>query len=150
MAQGNWNPEVIKPNPRCRLCGRVVKTADFVRLDGVNPAHRACAQAKGRTYTEGTAIQPDDQHQHCNTTTSPMNKLLNRAQAEAMMSAMAAMNNVGGRLHACIDLDWGGTLHVNESVDHAIHIWISPATGTAVGTGERHSDQNAFAAYYGV
>ncbi|CAG9237768.1 hypothetical protein PSP6_750007 [Paraburkholderia tropica] len=58
MAQGNWNPEVIKAKPRCRLCTRVVKSDDFVRLDGVNPAHRACAQARGRDYTEGKEIQP--------------------------------------------------------------------------------------------
>lgn len=58
MAQGNWNPEVIKAKPRCRLCARVVKPANFVRLDGVNPARRACAEARGRSYTEGLAIQP--------------------------------------------------------------------------------------------
>lgn len=57
MAQGNWNPEVIKPKSRCRLCKQGVKSVDFVRLDGVNPAHRACAQTMGRTYTEGLAIQ---------------------------------------------------------------------------------------------
>jgi hypothetical protein len=58
MAQGNWNPDVCKAKPRCRLCKRVVTLADFVRLDGVNPAHRACAQARGRAYTEGKEIQP--------------------------------------------------------------------------------------------
>jgi hypothetical protein len=49
---------VINAKPRCRLCKRVVKSDDFVRLDGVNPAHRACAEARGRTYTEGLVIQP--------------------------------------------------------------------------------------------
>lgn len=58
MAQGNWNPEVIKAKPRCRLCGRVVPTSHFVRLDGVNPAHRACAEERGRAYTEGREIRP--------------------------------------------------------------------------------------------
>ncbi|NRF83813.1 hypothetical protein HQ619_07720 [Burkholderia gladioli] len=57
MAQGNWNPDVIKPEPRCRLCRRVVPAADFVRLNGVNPAHRACAEAQTRAYTEGREIQ---------------------------------------------------------------------------------------------
>ncbi|NTZ86195.1 hypothetical protein FCJ61_25110 [Burkholderia metallica] len=56
MAQGNWNPVVIRAKPRCRLCRRVVKLGDFVRLDGVNPAHRACAIVHGRSYTEGTEI----------------------------------------------------------------------------------------------
>ena len=59
MAQGNWNPEVIKAKPRCRFCKRVIKSGDFVRLDGVNPAHRACAQAGGRAYTKGKEIQPN-------------------------------------------------------------------------------------------
>jgi hypothetical protein len=56
MARGNWNPNVIAPKPRCRLCGRVVKAADFVRLGGINPAHRSCAVEKGRTFSEGDAM----------------------------------------------------------------------------------------------
>lgn len=56
MARGNWNPDVIKPKPRCRLCGRVVKPADFVRLGGIYPAHRPCALANKREFTEGTDI----------------------------------------------------------------------------------------------
>lgn len=61
MARGNWNPEIIKPKPRCRLCGRVVKTADFVRLDGIYPAHRICAEAQQRAFTEGTEIHRKEQ-----------------------------------------------------------------------------------------
>lgn len=57
MAQGNWNPERIEPAARCRLCRRVVKAADFVRLDGVYPAHRVCAQDRGREFTEGRELQ---------------------------------------------------------------------------------------------
>lgn len=56
MAKGNWNCDVIKPKPRCRLCGRVVKKIDLVRLDGVNPAHKKCAVSKGRAFTEGDSI----------------------------------------------------------------------------------------------
>jgi hypothetical protein len=56
MARGNWNPEVINPKAKCQLCGRVVDASDFVRLSGINPAHRACAVAKCRTFTEGYAI----------------------------------------------------------------------------------------------
>lgn len=61
MAGGNWKPEVIKAKPRCRLCARVVKLADFVRIDGIYPAHRACAEAKQRPYTEGTEIHRKEQ-----------------------------------------------------------------------------------------
>ena len=61
MARGNWNPEVIKPKPRCRLCGRVIKAADFVRIDGIYPAHRACADDKQRPYIDGTEIHRQEQ-----------------------------------------------------------------------------------------
>jgi len=50
MAQGNWNPDVIKPKPRCRLCRRVVKKQDLVRLDGYAPAHKVCCEDRGRSY----------------------------------------------------------------------------------------------------
>ena len=53
MAKGSWNPYVIKPRPRCRLCGKVVKRKDFVRLNGINPAHKECADMAGRVYTNG-------------------------------------------------------------------------------------------------
>lgn len=56
MAKGNWKPEVIKPKARCRLCRHVVNQADFVRLGGMYPAHRKCAQHHDRPYTEGTEI----------------------------------------------------------------------------------------------
>lgn len=61
MAKGNWNPNVIKPRARCRLCGGVilVKRGDvFVRLDGINPAHKSCADNRGRKYTVGMDIHP--------------------------------------------------------------------------------------------
>ena len=58
MAQGNWNPDVIKSKPRCRSCKQVAKSGDFVRIDGVNPANRACAQVRGRAHTEGKEIHP--------------------------------------------------------------------------------------------
>ena len=61
MARGNWNPEVIKPCIRCRLCRRVVKKADLVRLDGIYPAHKVCADWKGRTYTVGMEVHPAPQ-----------------------------------------------------------------------------------------
>lgn len=58
MARGNWNPEVIKPKARCRFCRHVVKNSDFVRVEGIYPAHRECARTTGRTFTEGTTITP--------------------------------------------------------------------------------------------
>lgn len=58
MARGNWNPDVVKARPRCRLCARVVLVRDMVRLDDVNPSHKACADAKQLTYTVGAEIHP--------------------------------------------------------------------------------------------
>lgn len=58
MARGNWSPERAYVRPRCRLCRLVVTLADFVRLDGIAPAHRNCAIEKQRTFTEGRAIHP--------------------------------------------------------------------------------------------
>jgi len=57
MARGNWNPNVIKPKPRCRLCRFVVKDKDFVRLDGIYPAHKTCAVDRGRLFTEGKEFE---------------------------------------------------------------------------------------------
>ena len=57
MAQGNWDGAVVKAKPRCLLCRRVVLARDMVRLDGVAPAHKVCAEERKRTYTEGTAIR---------------------------------------------------------------------------------------------
>lgn len=60
MARGNWSPDRIKPRPRCRLCRYVVRKADMVRLDGVNPAHRDCAIVAGRAYTVELVKQVSD------------------------------------------------------------------------------------------
>lgn len=57
MARGNWSCTSIKPAARCRLCRHVIKASEFVRLDGIFPAHRACAEVKGRAFTIGPAIQ---------------------------------------------------------------------------------------------
>ena len=56
MPGAHWNPDVMKPKPRCRLCRYLVKPADFVRLDGIYPAHRICAVARNRNFTEGADI----------------------------------------------------------------------------------------------
>lgn len=58
MARGNWNPEVVKARPRCRVCVRVMLAREMVRIDGVKPAHKACADAKQFTYTVGTEFHP--------------------------------------------------------------------------------------------
>ena len=59
MAKGNWKPSVIKPKARCRLCGYIVKGDEFVRLNGVNPAHKSCADRRGLVYTVGLQITPN-------------------------------------------------------------------------------------------
>jgi hypothetical protein len=59
MARGNWNPDVIKPKPRCLLCARVVTTKDMVRLNGISPAHRQCAIDRNRQFTDGADIHKE-------------------------------------------------------------------------------------------
>lgn len=58
MVSGNWNPDVVKARPRCRLCARVVLLSDMVRIDGVKPAHKTCADARLLAYTIGSEIHP--------------------------------------------------------------------------------------------
>jgi hypothetical protein len=67
MARGNWDPHVIKPKPKCRICRLVVKKADFVRLDGIAPAHKRCAEARGRAFTVGEEIHNQSPKEHMNT-----------------------------------------------------------------------------------
>lgn len=86
MSRGNWNPDVIKPKAKCRLCARVVKAREFVRLNGINPAHRACALAKGRPFTEGDAIIGQD----VNTEMTPIAKAVHCTGAEFKPFAMDA------------------------------------------------------------
>jgi hypothetical protein len=57
MARGNWDGNVIKPKAKCRLCRFSVADKDFVRLDGIYPAHKTCAEDKGRTFTIGKEIE---------------------------------------------------------------------------------------------
>lgn len=52
-----WNPSVCIPQARCRFCRRVVAKRDFVRIEGVYPAHRICAENSGKSFTEGTDIK---------------------------------------------------------------------------------------------
>lgn len=56
MAQGNWNPDVIKAKPRCRFCNRVVLLRDMVRMNGIFPAHKQCADGRQGVYTVGPEI----------------------------------------------------------------------------------------------
>lgn len=58
MAQGNWDGEVVKAKPRCRFCRRVVLVSEMVRVDGVYPAHKVCADDRNRPYTVGPKVTP--------------------------------------------------------------------------------------------
>lgn len=86
--------------------------------------------------------------------------ILTKAQAEAVYSAMCALNNVGGalwcRMTAGKGEEWVG---VREEDSGAIHIrkgalrrFDSIESVVAIGTGalEHHASQAAFAAAYGL
>jgi hypothetical protein len=57
MARGNWNCQTIKPATKCRLCGLRVSKKDFVRLEGIRPAHRDCATNKNMAFSEGDQLK---------------------------------------------------------------------------------------------
>lgn len=84
--------------------------------------------------------------------TKIMLNTLNHAQAEAVYSAMVALNNVGGRVHVRIDLedDNNAVLHACEFEDGTVQIFIGDAIGNrAGGAFEQFSTQNDFAKAYG-
>lgn len=75
-----------------------------------------------------------------------MSLILNKSQAEAVFSAMCALNNVGMRIDA-----FGGTdmTHIRETPDGriVIHKTIEHIDSTR---SERHASQAAFATAYGL
>lgn len=68
--------------------------------------------------------------------------ILTQAQAEAVYSAMCALNNVGARIAASID---GGENEVCEMHDGTVVIHANFGL-----TKEQHANQAAFAAAYGL
>ena len=76
--------------------------------------------------------------------------ILTQAQAEAVYSAMCALNNVGGRLHARIKATPGALIHVNELPSGHMQLWPGDAVGNPTGPLESHHNQSAFATAYGL
>ncbi len=80
-----------------------------------------------------------------------MTTAMNHAQAEAVYSAMVALNNVGARAHVRIDLAANAILHVQENTDGEVQVYIGDSIGNPTGgTFEQFSTQNDFAAAYGL
>lgn len=71
--------------------------------------------------------------------TNMQTNILNQAQAEAVYSAMCALNNVGGRIAANI-----GVINVYESIDGWVQV-TSPGLPTEV-----YATQSEFATAYGL
>ena len=79
-----------------------------------------------------------------------MLNIMNQAQAEAVYSAMVALNNVSGRAHVRIDLSDNAVLHAAEYEDGTVQVFIGDAIGNrAGGAFEQFSSQNDFAKAYG-
>lgn len=74
------------------------------------------------------------------------NLILTPAQAEAVYSAMCALNNVGGRL-SCVDI---GPLHRSPQVRCNEAGAVIIESGVTVCRREVHDDQSVFAATYGL
>lgn len=76
-----------------------------------------------------------------------MNMILNRSQAEAVYSAMCALNNISARMEACVD----GAFHVCEVSDGSIVVHkLPPSFANAYVGPEIHVNQAAFAIVYGL
>lgn len=79
-----------------------------------------------------------------------MLNVLNQAQAEAVYSAMVALNNVNARARVHIDLEGGAVLHVCEYEDGSVQVFIGDALGNRTGGSfEQFDTQYAFAKAYG-
>ena len=77
-------------------------------------------------------------------------QVLNQAQAEAVYSAMVALNNVCARAHVRIDLEDGAMLHACEHEDGSVQVFVGDALGNrAGGSFEQFETQNDFAKAYG-
>lgn len=77
--------------------------------------------------------------------------ILNQSQAEAVYSAMCALNNVGGRVDARIPEDGAVVTRVCDTLSGEIHISIE--NRIVLGSSEiveLHEDQSAFATAYGL
>lgn len=80
-----------------------------------------------------------------------MQSVLNQAQAEAVYSAMVALNNISARAHVRIDLEEGAMLHACEYEDGSVQVFIGDALGNRTGGSiEQFDSQYAFAKAYGV
>lgn len=75
--------------------------------------------------------------------------ILNQAQAEAVYSAMCALNNVGGRICTELQDRYGNEIRVLESWDG---VTVTLNTGGIVRERDSitYADQHAFATAYGL
>lgn len=79
--------------------------------------------------------------------------LLNEHQARAVADAMAALNNVGARIHVIITpTSKNQFLHVKEHVSGMVQVWPGNLLGDCGITGlcEDYRTQNDFIAAYGI
>lgn len=79
-----------------------------------------------------------------------MLNILNNSQADAVYSAMVALNNVSGRVHVRFDLENNAVLHAAEYEDGSVQVFIGDAIGNRCGGAfEQFGSQNEFAKAYG-
>lgn len=71
--------------------------------------------------------------------------ILNQAQAEAVYSAMCALDKVGATILASVPVDDATWVHIEKCADTG-QITLTQSLRTVA----RHSDQSAFAAAYGL
>ena len=75
--------------------------------------------------------------------------ILSQAQAEAVYSAMVALNNVSATVDVLLPNGNGTALRVYEALNGSIHVAYE-SVGVKWVTREKHEDQAAFATAYGL
>lgn len=74
--------------------------------------------------------------------------ILNQSQADAVYSAMCALNNVGGRVDTRFVNGMASVIEVRDRADRGVIVLFQ--TGGATRDIEKHINQAAFAAAYGL
>ena len=112
---------------------------------GATVIARAVAMQPGETYAEAVARQ-DSRAARIKSDLArkrPSDRILNKAQAEAIYSAICALNNVGD---VSSEFNLPGGIWVQAPANGSVQI-VPSAYGTQM---ERHVNQAAFAAAYGL
>ena len=140
-------------------CSDDIKPGDFLlvddgiaMMDGAYPVMISGVSGVFHAYhdtDEGRALRAAALAEFNALEAAEATRILTKAQAEAVYSAMCALNNVYGRIaHLSLDLHPGRAVSINETPEGEVLIsWLDAGH---CAQSERHLGQAAFAAAYGL